>query len=77
MRAHTVGEQALGRAVPARGDVLREGVPAVHAAAAAKVRQLQVLAGDQDVLRLDVPACSTSMLRRILEGMGSLAPITF
>ena len=54
-----VGEQALGRAVPARRNVLRERVLAVASAARAKVRKLKsgphvVARLDEDVFGLDV-----------------------
>eukprot|EP00958_Prasinococcus_capsulatus_P007555 scaffold704_cov347-Prasinococcus_capsulatus_cf.AAC.21 len=63
---HAVGEEALRGAVPARADVLRVGRLRVDAPAAAEVRKLQQLAGQQDVLRLDVPmenACRVRELR--------------
>jgi hypothetical protein len=40
LRGHTVGEQALGRAIPARGDVLGVRLLGVDTAAAAKVGEL-------------------------------------
>mmetsp|Transcript_28098 Transcript_28098/g.69182 ORF Transcript_28098/g.69182 Transcript_28098/m.69182 type:complete len:286 (-) Transcript_28098:170-1027(-) len=49
-----VRQQALGRAVPPRGDVLRVGLLAVDAAATPKVCQLQAVVHDEDVLGLDV-----------------------
>jgi hypothetical protein len=51
-----VGEQALRGAVPSSTDVLGVGLLRVDAAAAAKVRELQAVVHDEDVLRLDVPA---------------------
>mmetsp|Transcript_5980 Transcript_5980/g.17996 ORF Transcript_5980/g.17996 Transcript_5980/m.17996 type:complete len:257 (-) Transcript_5980:263-1033(-) len=56
---HLVGveavcEEALGRAVPSRRDVLSVGLLRVYAAARAKVGQLELFVGYQDILRLDV-----------------------
>ena len=54
-----VGEQALRRAVPPRGNVLRVRLFAVNAAARPKIRQLQFVVHNQDVFRLDVPVENT------------------
>ena len=72
-----VSEQALGRAVPARRDVLCVGLLAVDAPAAAKVRQLEAVVHDQDVLRLDVPvqgaAAGSAGMRQAQAGAQQLA----
>lgn len=48
------GHDALGRAVPARADVLGEGLLRVDAFAGAEVGNHQVRPFDEDVFRLDV-----------------------
>lgn len=70
----TVCQQTLRSSVPARRDVLGQGLILIEASATAEIRELHSLAAEQDVLRLDVPV-EDSVAVHVLYGFYQLIHI--
>ena len=66
-----VGQEALGRPVPPRADVLGKGWLAVDPAATAEVGQFDCIATDQNVLRLDVTVVDADPVH-VVDGLQDL-----
>ena len=72
----TIGEEALGRAVPPRRDVLCVGLLRIDAAAGAEVGQFHLILHQKNVLRLDV-SVEDAVAMHVIDSLHELVHVVF